>query len=544
MKRVHALRAALSLTVPVLLLAGLFTASPTGSAQYPEPTPAPGTFDESRTPDAAEPEPGPVTQETPLDLGGTLGGSPCTNPPANWVIKEPLGTPANGAAVASDGNYVYVAGGEDGSTALDLLQRYDPATNRWTTLSPLPTAVRNALAVCAGGKLYVMGGDGGGAILSSLQIYNIGTGVWSSGAAMPGIRQQMGGAYYNGKIYVVGGYNSTAVSPQDQTWEYTIATDSWSVKASLPSPLGGPGSGVVGSWLYILGGRDGTHSALNTAYRYLIPGNYWTNAANLLEPVNRPGSAVYNRSIWLFGGGAPYVGAGTAQVYDQESNIWEYGPAQNVARSYQGGAVVRNRLISVGGYDGAGDSAVVEALSQERLKILIIYADWGVLPNGLRFDLLRQHGVGQVDVFNGQAGTPTLDQLQNYDVVVPFSNEHFASATGLGDVLADYQDAGGTVVAFAFDWYSSWAIGGRWVSGGYSPFNSSSTPRFQTATLGPATNHPLMDGVTYLSAHYRLELTPAASASLTAYWDDGLEWGLCPCHRERRQLALAGQPVL
>jgi N-acetylneuraminic acid mutarotase len=532
MKRTQALNVPLFLTISLLLIALLFTVSWTGSAQSPDPTPVTDAVGEPQPLGTPEPPPIPFTQEAGVDFGQALTLNACTDPPTNWEIQEPLPTPAFGAAVATDGQYVYAAGGNS-TTIVDLLRRYNPAANQWTTLTPLPTAVRNALAVYANGKLYVIGGEGQSGVVDIVQIYNTSTGLWSSGAPMPGVRHQMGGGYYNGRIYAVGGYNSAGVSPQNQTWEYTIATNSWSAKANLPTALGGPGSGVVDGYLYILGGRDAAQPALNTAYKYNIAGNSWSAVANLLEAVNYPGSAVHHDRIWLFGGGVPFraeaalapegvESVNTTQVYDPASNTWSYGPAQNVARSFQGGAAVHNRIISVGGWAGTDESATVEVLTQEPLKTLIIYADAGTVPKGLQFALLGQGGVAQVDVFNGETGTPSLAQLQNYHIVIPFSNSAFYNSAALGDVLADYQDSGGTVVAFAFDWYGGFAIGGRWVSGGYSPFNPTGTTRFQTAVLGSyTTNHPLMDGITSLSAYFRLQLTVAAGAVQVAAWDDG-----------------------
>ena len=50
-------------------------------------------------------------------------------------------------------------------------------------------------------------------------------------------------------------------------------------------------------------------------------------------------------------------------------------------------------------------------------------------------------------------GTPTLGQLQQYDIVVPFSNSPFLDGVTLGNNLADYVDGGGIVVQYGFSHY-------------------------------------------------------------------------------------------
>ncbi|MEM8712088.1 MAG: PEP-CTERM sorting domain-containing protein, partial [Planctomycetota bacterium] len=48
-----------------------------------------------------------------------------------------------------------------------------------------------------------------------------------------------------------------------------------------------------------------------------------------------------------------------------------------------------------------------------------------------------------VDVIDAGAGTPTLAELMTYDAIITWSNFNFADSAALGNVLADYHDAGG-----------------------------------------------------------------------------------------------------
>ena len=56
-------------------------------------------------------------------------------------------------------------------------------------------------------------------------------------------------------------------------------------------------------------------------------------------------------------------------------------------------------------------------------------------------EILAESGVTQVDLFDAGAATPTLQQLQQYDIVFTFSNNIWNDAVAMGNVLADYEDA-------------------------------------------------------------------------------------------------------
>src|SRR5262249_25534361 len=101
-------------------------------------------------------------------------------------------------------------------------------------------------------------------------------------------------------------------------------------------------------------------------------------------------------------------------------------------------------------------------------RVLIAYADIGGPPTTLRNQILAEPGVTAVDLFDAFSGTPTLAQLQQYNLVFAFSNNGWNNATAMGDVLANYQDVGGVVVVgtFAWDNRGPWLLAGRWITGG------------------------------------------------------------------------------
>ncbi len=78
-----------------------------------------------------------------------------------------------------------------------------------------------------------------------------------------------------------------------------------------------------------------------------------------------------------------------------------------------------------------------------------------------------------IGMTHGWALPPWLNCMA-YDSVVVISNNTFADQVAVGNVLADYVDAGGTVVqtvpTFYDDFGYGWGLKGRFIDEGYSPF--------------------------------------------------------------------------
>ena len=133
-------------------------------------------------------------------------------------------------------------------------------------------------------------------------------------------------------------------------------------------------------------------------------------------------------------------------------------------------------------------------------------------------------GVGSVETFNSSSGTPTAAVLATHDLVVGTGNCGYNDATLWGDRLADYIDAGGVELQFAYD---NWNSGpahphGRFESGGYPPFIPGPNGNLDV-TLGTllVPNSPLLAGVTNISTQDNTTDTLSPGATLLAKWSDG-----------------------
>ncbi|MEM9858339.1 MAG: S8 family serine peptidase [Bacteroidota bacterium] len=123
-----------------------------------------------------------------------------------------------------------------------------------------------------------------------------------------------------------------------------------------------------------------------------------------------------------------------------------------------------------------------------------------------------------------------LADLTAYDLVVTSNNTQWLASGNvdpalIGNLLADYIDQGGKVIAnsFAYD-YSDWALGGRFISEGYGPFTGTTDDFSGNNSLGTivAPDHPVMANVTSITTSYLWQDPSLADgAILLADWADG-----------------------
>ena len=154
-----------------------------------------------------------------------------------------------------------------------------------------------------------------------------------------------------------------------------------------------------------------------------------------------------------------------------------------------------------------------------QFHVLIVYAD-PKPPTQLQSEIQAEPNVVAVDLFDGSVGIPTLGQLQQYEIVVPFGDTMFLDADTLGNNLADYVDGGGIVVQYGFAHAGPGdpaGINGRWLTDGYNPYDYSENLETNPFSLGAFNaGHPLMVGVATLNSDFANVVTPNAAATEVA----------------------------
>jgi hypothetical protein len=453
---------------------------------------------------------------------------------------------------------LYVAGGQTADmvpTLYDQVSRYNSTTNAWSNVAPLPVPVGQAATGAWNGKIYVAGGFiGGTSVTNALRIYDIATNTWTSGPNMPttpGV-EAAAGAVVNGKFYVMGGDDFT--NGLNTTFIYDTTTNTWTTGATLPDNRTNTYGTANNGLIYVYGGVIlPAFTATDTLLRYDPVANSWTSlgSAGTGGHGNYGAVSPLGTGQLLITDGADSTGVSTTSthIFTISSGTFSAGPAMIGNRAgHAQGTLPDGRVLVADGFNTASTVvSTVELLTTScasptptatatptaagtatptctpsSFRVLIAYADIGGPPTTIQSAILAEPGVTACDLFDAFNGTPTLAQLQQYSIVFAFSNNGWNDATGMGNVLADYQDGGGEVVVgtFAYDSRGPWLLAGRWVTGGYTPLNASANTNFSTNTA-TLTSSCLTTGVSNLTAFFRNGVTLASGATAVATWTDG-----------------------
>ncbi|MCX6841103.1 MAG: hypothetical protein NTX53_02290, partial [candidate division WOR-3 bacterium] len=95
-------------------------------------------------------------------------------------------------------------------------------------------------------------------------------------------------------------------------------------------------------------------------------------------------------------------------------------------------------------------------------NVAFMAADYTPLSPTLYDSLVNYYGetVTRISCINY---TPDVEEMNEYDVIVTWSNYAYSDPEAMGDNLADYIDGGGRVIQSTFSWYGTpgWGMGGR-----------------------------------------------------------------------------------
>jgi N-acetylneuraminic acid mutarotase len=146
---------------------------------------------------------------------------------------------------------------------LGTVEEYDPATNTWRSRTPMPTPRNHAVGGAVNGKIYVIGGRVGAAFIGVaadidvVEEYDPATDRWGAiRARMPTPRSAMAAGVHGGKIYVEGGEGQTGVYMMTfrALEAYDPAANKWTVLPSMPVSRHGLAGAVVGNRLHMVSG--------------------------------------------------------------------------------------------------------------------------------------------------------------------------------------------------------------------------------------------------------------------------------------------------
>jgi hypothetical protein len=164
----------------------------------------------------------------------------------------------------------------------------------------MPTSRRSLASAVVDGKIYTISGVGEGATSDVVEMYDPLTDRWTEKSPCPLPRQYLTAQAINGKIYTFGGNEYSS-----RVHEYDPNSDTWSEKAPIPfvseraTEFGSPNSVVVENQTFIVGGDNS-----RTVLMYNPEEDKWSGLpfANLITPRALAATAAVNNKIYVIGG--------------------------------------------------------------------------------------------------------------------------------------------------------------------------------------------------------------------------------------------------
>jgi DNA-binding CsgD family transcriptional regulator len=243
-----------------------------------------------------------------------------------WQSLAGMPTARYGMALAAYEDNIYAIAGSGVDGVVNVVERFQPATNQWQQLNSKPTAVSDVSAAVIGGRIFVPGGRlSSGQVTDVLEIFDPRQDVWEQGAALPSALSAYALAAFEGKLYLFGGWDGEQY--RDLVYEYDPEQDRWSPKTRMPTGRGFASAVVAAGKIFVLGGRDQDGPlAANEVYlpeRDNAGDDPWDTAAPLPEGRYAMGATGVADIIYLIGGeGAP--GAELPSLaYFMQSDEWQ-----------------------------------------------------------------------------------------------------------------------------------------------------------------------------------------------------------------------------
>ena len=251
---------------------------------------------------------------------------PATN---QWSTRKEMPESLTHSGTASDGNFIYLAGGYVGdwkgveTPVTRHVWKYDTVTDTWTSLISLPANRSAGALVRVGRKLHFFGGldqrkrDMGDHWVLDLRKPN----KWVTAAAMPNPRNHLGYIETGGKIYAIGGqHNLDEKSGNDNDVDaYDVVAGTWSKVASLPRVISHVHNAAFtsGGRVMIVGGSTTNEVSLSDVLSYDPATNAWKTVGQLPIPLSATVAELIGDHIIVTGG----TSSGSVPMNDTFINV-------------------------------------------------------------------------------------------------------------------------------------------------------------------------------------------------------------------------------
>lgn len=267
---------------------------------------------------------------------------------------------------------MYVLGGFGSlQSPVDVVEKYDPATNQWSVIQPMTRKRRYLSSVALSSRLYAIGGYDASSRLNTVECFDPITAQWSVMTPMLQRRGLAGATTLAGKIFVAGGFDGTTRHTSVECYDPTI--DRWTLVSEMQAPREGAGLANLDGILYCVGGYDG-NSILNSIERFDPRTGQWTGLAPMNTRRSGAGIVVLDGQLFAVGGYDGTQHLSSVECYSPCNDQWMSIAQMKSNRCYVGTAVMCGKLFAVGGYDGLSLLDTFESYDP-------LVQEWTLLPS-------------------------------------------------------------------------------------------------------------------------------------------------------------------
>ena len=296
---------------------------------------------------------------------GTISGPSCVDVDSSmtlsdaiegWVVRTPMTTAMEGAALGVLYDNIYVMGGQNSGGCSSGVEIYNATNNAWSTGAAMPQCTyQGDGAGTINQTIYVPGGWIGGLPSSNLYVYSPLTNTWGTTLTIPySLSAQGVTGVINNTLYFTTGANGFA-GYANYLYSYTPSTSTWANLTGSNNAHASGAGGVIGGLFYVVGGFNAAGTVIPNLESYNPGTNTWTNLTSMPMAEYGMVAGVLNGLLYVVGG---HDGSGnildTMFIYNPGTNTWTSGPSSLQHAEVGGGAVANGALYFMGGDDGAG----------------------------------------------------------------------------------------------------------------------------------------------------------------------------------------------
>jgi hypothetical protein len=270
--------------------------------------------------------------------------------PSPWRELHAAPSARQQAPAAVAGGAIWLVGGLAGAGATASVEGYDPVINSWKAAPDLPMALHHAMAVTYNSELVVLGGwipDGQDLTAqTSNRVLALRRGKWVELPPLRLRRAAGAAAVVGNKLVVVGGQANGELVRDTEVFDGRR----WRGGAAIPTPRDHLAVASDGRFLYALGGRElAADRNLASVERYDPSADRWTQLPPLPTARGGLGAAIVRRRLVAVGGEGPTSVFATAESFDLGSERWSRMPELRTPRHGMGMAAIGSTVYALGG---------------------------------------------------------------------------------------------------------------------------------------------------------------------------------------------------